>query len=115
MNPDSNINMTGGVSSQNLDSNASSKLGVNSNKVNAIRSFSRKIISSRQQLEEYLLTKNLKLVTSFSDFVANQSFIKSSYIIYLEYNEQMELFSNFLLRNPAYQDIADKIEAESKK
>jgi hypothetical protein len=109
MNPDSNINMTGGVSSQNLDSNASSKLGVNSNKVNAIRSFSRKIISSRQQLEEYLLTKNLKLVTSFSDFVANQS------LIYLEYNEQMELFSNFLLRNPAYQDIADKIEAESKK
>ena len=110
-----NINVSSSVGNQNLDTKANASFGANISQIKAIKSFSSKILSTRKELENYLLTKNIKLLTSFSDFVASQSFIASSFVVYLDYKEQMEPFSDFLVRNPAFQELADKIEVESKK
>jgi hypothetical protein len=114
MNQNKNINMSGGVGSQNLDTKQA-QYGVNSSKVSAIRSYSGTVMNNRKSLEKFLLSKGMKLVTSFSEFVTTNSFIKSSFIIYIEHKDSMERLSDFVLRNPQFEDVVNKIEFELKK
>jgi hypothetical protein len=104
-------NRSDSTSNQNLDSK-SKDYKVNKSKVDAIRSYSGKIINSRKQLEEYLLTKGIKLVTSFSEFVNTNSFIESSYVVYVFQSNSIENLSDFVQRNPQFAEIVVKIELE---
>ena len=104
-------NKNDSTSNQNLDKKKKDYL-TNQTKVGAIRSYSGTIIKSRLELEKYLLKQNIRLVTSFSDFVVNNSFIESSYVIYEEYKNNIEKLSDFVSRNPEFLDVIVKIEEE---
>jgi hypothetical protein len=104
-------NRSDSSSNQNLDTK-SKDYKVNKSKVDAIRSYSGKIINSRKQLEDYLLTKGIKLVTSFSEFVKTNSFVESSYVVYVFQSNSIENLSEFVQRNPQFAEIVVKIELE---
>jgi hypothetical protein len=104
-------NRSDSSSNQNLDAK-SKDYKVNKSKVDAIRSYSGKIINSRKQLEDYLLTKGIKLVTSFSEFVKTNSFVESSYVVYVFQSNSIENLSEFVQRNPQFAEIVVKIELE---
>jgi hypothetical protein len=108
-----NINMTGGVGSQNRDTKTS-QLSINQSKVGAIKSYATKITTARERLASYLLKQNLKLLTSFSEYVETNSFVKSSYIVYLLNDMKKEKLSTFLERNPVFDEIVNEIENELK-
>ncbi len=109
-----NMNRSDSSSSQNLDGKKK-EYSTNSDKVSAIRSYSGKIVNSRKDLENYLLKQGIKLVTSFSDFVKTNSFLDSSYVVYVSNNDSMEKLADFVDRNPKFADIVVKIELELKK
>jgi hypothetical protein len=104
-------NRNDSTSNQNLDKKKNDYL-TNTNKVNAIRSYSSNIINSRKDLENYLMKQGIKLVTSFSDFVKTNSFLDSSYVVYVFHENSMEKLSEFVNRNPQFLDIVIKIELE---
>jgi hypothetical protein len=107
-------NRSDSSSNQNLD-RKDKDFGVNSNKVGAIRTYSAGIVNSRKDLEKYLLKKGIKLVTSFSDYVSSNSFIESSFVIYIEQEGTMEKLEDFIKRNEQFQEIVAKIELDLKK
>jgi hypothetical protein len=107
-------NRSDSSSNQNLDKKDKSFL-TNNNKVGSIRSYSNNIKSSRKDLEKYLLNKGIRLVTSFSDFVATNSFIESSFVIYLEHNESIEKLEEFLKRNEQFLEVCSQIELDLQK
>jgi hypothetical protein len=113
MNPNKNINV-GSAGNQNLDTRQS-QYGVNAGKVGIIRTYTSKVVSLREQFENFLLTQNIKLVTSFSEMVTNKSFINSSYIIYVDQDGKREKLSKFLERNIKLKEVAEKIELEVRK
>jgi hypothetical protein len=108
-----NINMTGGAGSQNRDTKTS-QLSINQSKVGAIKSYATKITTARERLASYLLKQDLKLLTSFSEYVATSSFVESSYIVYLKNDLKKEKLISFLERNPVFDEIVKEIEIELK-
>lgn len=112
MNSNPNINLSGGTGSQNRDTKTSSQLGVNQSKVSAIKSYSSKIITARTRFANYLLKQNIKLLTSFTEYVTKGSFVKSSYIVYLQNDMKKESLEEFMKRNPQFIEIVAEIEKE---
>jgi hypothetical protein len=108
---DKNIDVSGG-SSQNLDTRGYDNFTITQEQISAIRVISAQVISSREELEQFLKKHDIKLLTSFSDLIETRSFIQSSYIIYIMNNMTMEKLVTFLERNPNFQKIVDKIEQE---
>ncbi|MGL4759204.1 MAG: hypothetical protein ACRCXZ_07730 [Patescibacteria group bacterium] len=111
MNLNKNINLSGGVGSQNRDTK-SSQLGINQSKVGAIKTYSSKIVSARARLSQFLLKKNIKLLTSFTEYVTGGSFLNASYIVYLDKDNKQESLATFIERNPNFKEIVEEIELE---
>ncbi len=114
MNQNKNINLSGGVGSQNRDTKTS-QLGINQSKVGAIKSYATKITTARQRLADYLLKQDMKLLTSFAEYVETGSFVNSSYIEYIKNDLKKEKFGAFLERNPVFKEIVWEIEDELRK
>lgn len=104
-NPNQNLNPT---KSENKDT------GFNTSSLNqlasSIKNATASVKASREELEKYLLTRDIKLVTSYIEFIQTQSFIKSSYVLYLKYDSKKETFGDFLVRYPEFETIAYMIE-----
>jgi hypothetical protein len=92
------------------DRDKNTNTGVIFKSTKGIQQVTTKIINSREELASFLLTKNIKLVTSFTEVVSTGSFIKSSYVIYLDFANKSETFGDFLVRYPELEKIAYLIE-----
>jgi hypothetical protein len=88
----------------------SSKGLANQSTISAIQSATSALSSNREELEAFLLTKGLKLVTSLTEFLETSSFIKSSYIINLNDNDAKISYGEFLVKYPEFEKISFLIE-----
>lgn len=71
-----------------------------------------RIKMSRKELVDYLKQNGVDLLTSATEFQKNGDFIKSSYVIYREYNDYKEPFENFLEKYPDLRATAEFVRDE---
>jgi hypothetical protein len=106
--PSYNPNNSSGSKNENRDT------GFNTPSLNqlasSIKNATASVKASREELEKYLLTRDIKLVTSYVEFIETNSFINSSYVMYLKYDNKKESFGDFLVRYPEFEEIAYMIE-----
>jgi hypothetical protein len=69
------------------------------------------VITSRDQLANYLAGYGMKLLTSAVEYERSKDFVASSYILYEAYNNYLEPLSDFLVRYPDYQASIEYIVA----
>jgi hypothetical protein len=67
------------------------------------------VISTRQQLAEYLKQSKLDLLTSSIEFAKTGDFIISSYVVYTEYAGYKENLSVFVERFPALRQSVEAL------
>lgn len=110
----SNISTTPGNFNlkQNIDSGFAKK--TSNSIVLGIKGVTSSIINSREDLAEFLLKKDIQLLTSLTEFLDTGSFIKSSYVAYIKHDNKQESFGDFLVRYPEFEKIAYLIEDYNK-
>lgn len=67
------------------------------------------VISTRQQLVDYLKQSKLDLLTSSIEFAQTGDFISSSYVVYTEYNGYKENLGAFVERFPALRQSVEAL------
>jgi len=72
-------------------------------KSQVIRTQTKLIINSREDLAKYLAQNGLDLVTSWVEFEESKDFIQSSYVVYPQYENAIEKLTDFLKRYPQLQ------------
>ncbi|MBC7406375.1 MAG: hypothetical protein H7230_02815 [Candidatus Parcubacteria bacterium] len=68
-----------------------------------------KIITTRQEFKDYLVTQGLDLLTSAVEFQKTGDFVLASMVIYPKHNNFKEPLSEFLVRYPQLQSAAKLI------
>jgi hypothetical protein len=82
-------------------------------KSRAVKQAARIVITTREELTNYLRQSNLDLLTSSVEFKETGDFVASSYVVYKDHNNFKENLSIFIERypalKPAVQAIAEKL------
>jgi hypothetical protein len=98
----SNINIASGQEQQN---NIASSV----QRGKALQKAIQTVISSREDLVQYLRSAGLDLVTSGVEFQDTGDFIQSSYVVYPSHNNQKEALRSFINRYPQLKDSIEAI------
>jgi len=98
----------------NVENQTNSPSSTVKDKVSGIRSSAKGIINARLELKNLLLSNSLDLLTSSIEFQESGSFIKSSYVVYPQFNNQKEPLLEFLNRYPDLWPLANQAEDNSK-